>query len=316
MQPSFNHDDMLMKPYLEHHGILGQKWGVRRYQNPDGTLTEEGKKRYYGTGNTGKVLTREGAKAVAKDMIAIDKLRLKKGRDSKEVRDAQKAFKTKWGEGGDGMRDWASEHDGVIDKSDKLYDKVNEKEAAQRDAKQKKFVDRLGKVTQLLPEDIPEYKEMKSAADDVKKVTKTEDDYWSNEDLRKKYATIAAKEFYKDMIKKYPGWGTEEEAIDFYVNEDGDQGEKDSFHYYMKDTGRSMDDYQKRRHEAYAKYNNAKDKYIDAVLGPYKDKEITYTDQDSVEYKHGMWVKKKVKTTAKNYLNRQVIQSNYDAFGL
>ena len=32
--------------YLEHHGILGQKWGVRRFQNPDGTLTAEGKKRY------------------------------------------------------------------------------------------------------------------------------------------------------------------------------------------------------------------------------------------------------------------------------
>lgn len=30
---------------LRHHGILGQKWGVRRYQNEDGTLTEEGKKR-------------------------------------------------------------------------------------------------------------------------------------------------------------------------------------------------------------------------------------------------------------------------------
>lgn len=31
---------------LYHHGIKGQKWGVRRYQNEDGSLTPEGIKRY------------------------------------------------------------------------------------------------------------------------------------------------------------------------------------------------------------------------------------------------------------------------------
>ena len=30
---------------LAHHGILGMHWGIRRYQNPDGTLTEAGKRR-------------------------------------------------------------------------------------------------------------------------------------------------------------------------------------------------------------------------------------------------------------------------------
>lgn len=31
---------------LKHHGVLGQRWGKRRYQNADGTLTSAGKKRY------------------------------------------------------------------------------------------------------------------------------------------------------------------------------------------------------------------------------------------------------------------------------
>ena len=31
--------------YLEHHGIKGMRWGIRRYQNKDGSLTPAGKRR-------------------------------------------------------------------------------------------------------------------------------------------------------------------------------------------------------------------------------------------------------------------------------
>lgn len=33
-----------MKNEIYHHGVKGQKWGVRRYQNKDGSLTDNGKK--------------------------------------------------------------------------------------------------------------------------------------------------------------------------------------------------------------------------------------------------------------------------------
>ena len=33
---------------LKHYGVKGMKWGVRRFQNSDGSLTADGKKRYSG----------------------------------------------------------------------------------------------------------------------------------------------------------------------------------------------------------------------------------------------------------------------------
>lgn len=48
--------------YLMHHGIKGQKWGVRRFQNPDGTLTDAGKNRYYTKDEYGRDVLNENGK--------------------------------------------------------------------------------------------------------------------------------------------------------------------------------------------------------------------------------------------------------------
>ena len=75
----------LKKPYLSrrwddelyHHGILGQKWGVRRFQNLDGSLTVAGKKRYYG-------------EQPSKNSESIDKKALKKQKREEKLENYRK----------------------------------------------------------------------------------------------------------------------------------------------------------------------------------------------------------------------------------
>lgn len=57
-----------------HHGILGQKWGVRRYQNSDGSLTEEGRKRYADYTSPKKAREKELKKSYKNTRSKLDKL--------------------------------------------------------------------------------------------------------------------------------------------------------------------------------------------------------------------------------------------------
>lgn len=77
--------------YLEHHGIQGQKWGVRRFQNKDGSLTPAGRKRVASgskvsagqklSGAVEKVKAKSTARKVAKAQRAAEAAEAKRPHD-------------------------------------------------------------------------------------------------------------------------------------------------------------------------------------------------------------------------------------------
>ena len=74
--------------YLAHHGIKNQKWGQRRFQNYDGSLTSEGRKRYgVGESNLSKRERKQAEKAKAKAAKERAKANSKKKADAQKLQE-------------------------------------------------------------------------------------------------------------------------------------------------------------------------------------------------------------------------------------
>ncbi|MBO6203038.1 MAG: hypothetical protein J6O13_05860, partial [Selenomonas sp.] len=74
--------------YLAHHGIKNQKWGQRRFQNYDGSLTSEGRKRYgVGESNLSKREKKQAEKAKAKAAKERAKANSKKRADAQKLQE-------------------------------------------------------------------------------------------------------------------------------------------------------------------------------------------------------------------------------------
>lgn len=104
---------------LYHHGIQGQKWGVRRYQNEDGSLTEEGRIHYYGRAES-KAFDKS-AHGYQKALNKTDKVRAKA--DVKRARYGYKMDRLKQKLNGNEAHD--ARIQSKIDKSRSKYEEAN-----------------------------------------------------------------------------------------------------------------------------------------------------------------------------------------------
>ena len=210
---------------LKHHGILGQKWGVRRFQNADGSYTDAGKKRYAQQMKNDVYLDKQQKSRY--DLGTRERFRNSNIRSIKRSTDG---------------------YDTVGVKSGTIYEKI--------------------------------HNDLESAREDWKKSTKVFHDFNSNDKLIKEYQKKAARRAWEkygdkddpDDLKRFEFW---------YLEDDGDQGDGNSFQIYCEEKGLDYGKLEDLSFEASNRYRDQCEKAVKQVLGDYGDEPITYKYKNS-----------------------------------
>lgn len=136
---------------LQHHGIRGQKWGKRRFQYNDGSLTPAGEKRYYdGDGGRSAAKPKNERKAERKAEIGAAKNAYKQAKENEKAK--QKELLKKYGELEDqmtyGKNADAKKNAAIQKKMDKIDRELSSNKRATKNAKNE-----YKKTKELTPEE-------------------------------------------------------------------------------------------------------------------------------------------------------------------